>query len=140
MSRHPSPGKFSGNIAVLVMLALCSQSHAQPASIQFTAEQVARGETTYKETCQICHGNRLSNGQFGTPLKGSFFHNNWKGKTLGELVQQAYENMPPDNKMSMPVQQYAEVIAFILSRNDIAPGETPITDDLEALKQVSLPW
>ena len=124
-------------LAVFINFAPASQAQE---SIGFTAEQVANGEAIYKETCQICHGNRLSNGQFGTPLRGSFFRNNWKGKTLGELVQNTYEKMPPDNVMSLSMQQYAEVVSFILSRNDIEPGETPIGGHLESLNLVPLPW
>ena len=124
----------------LTVQILLGQSVLAQESIEFTAEQVANGEAIYKETCQICHGSRLSNGQFGTPLRGSFFKNTWKGKTLGALVQNTYEKMPPDNVMSMPMQQYAEVISFILSRNEIEPGDTPVEGHLETLNLIPLPW
>lgn len=127
------------SVTFAACIIFAPSTQAQEA-IAFTAEQVANGESIYKETCQICHGNRLSNGQFGTPLRGSFFRNNWKGKTLGELVQNTYEKMPPDNVMSMSMQQYAEVVSFILSRNDIEPGDTPIEGHLESLNIVPLPW
>lgn len=125
--------------ALPALLLLAAPAGAQD-GIRFTAEQLASGERTYRETCQICHGNNLANGQFGTPLRGSYFRNNWKGKSLGELVQHTYEKMPPDNVMSLTLQQYAEVVAFILSRNDIAPGDLPIEADLESLNHVPLPW
>ncbi|MFT5321571.1 MAG: cytochrome c5 [Pseudohongiellaceae bacterium] len=124
----------------MTILPLPGQSVQAQESIEFTAEQVANGEAIYKETCQICHGSRLSNGQFGTPLRGSFFKNTWKGKTLGELVQNTYEKMPPDNVMSMSMQQYTEVISFILSRNEIEPGDTAIEGHIETLNLIPLPW
>jgi mono/diheme cytochrome c family protein len=108
--------------------------------ITFTAEQVAKGETLYQTTCQICHGNRLSNGQFGTPLRGSYFRNTWKGKTLGELVQHTWEKMPPDNVQSLTWEQVTEVLSFILSRNDVVPGESPMSTDMEVLLAIPLPW
>lgn len=108
--------------------------------LSFTQDQVSRGQTLYSETCQICHGNRLSNGQFGTPLRTSFFQNNWKGKTLGELAQNTWEKMPPDNVQSLTWDQVTEVLAFILSRNDIEPGETAMTTDMDTLNAIALPW
>jgi len=115
------------------------QSHAQP-DITFTAAQVDGGRAKYKEVCQICHGSSLANGQFGTPLRGSFFRNNWKGKTLGELQQFMYEKMPPDNVMSLTPEQHTNLLAFILSRNDMMPGETALSSDIKSNNAIALPW
>lgn len=115
-----------------------SSSSAQ--NITFTQAQVDAGIAKYKETCQICHGSSLANGQFGTPLRGNFFREKWKGKSLGELVTFVYEKMPPDNLMSLTPEQYIGAVAYILSRNDIAVSETAMSDDKEALKSVMLPW
>jgi mono/diheme cytochrome c family protein len=122
-----------------VALLAGAQAHAQEA-IVFSAQQVESGQTLYQATCQICHGNRLSNGQFGTPLRGSYFRNNWKGKSLGELVQHTWEKMPPDNVQSLSPEQVAQVLAFILSRNDIAAGDTAMSTDMDTVNGIPLPW
>ena len=118
---------------------LATSAHAQEV-VSFTEEQVTKGQTLYSETCQICHGNRLSNGQFGTPLRTSFFQNNWKGKSLGELAQNIWEKMPPDNVQSLTWDQVTAVLAFILSRNNIEPADTAMTTDMDTLNAIALPW
>lgn len=124
---------------LFLLLSFVMQTNAQE-EIQFTEEQVGNGQSIYRETCQICHGNRLSNGQFGTPLRGSFFRKNWTGKSLGELVQHTWEKMPPDNVESLTWDQVTEVLSFILSRNDLMAGDTPMTTDMDTLNTIALPW
>lgn len=121
-----------------VSVVACATAQAQ--SVSFTQSQIDAGVAKYKETCQICHGSSLANGQFGTPLRGSFFREKWKGKSLGELVTFVYEKMPPDKLMSLTAEQYTGVVAYILSRNDIAASDVAMSDDREALKKVMLPW
>ncbi len=113
--------------------------HAQD-SIGFTAEQAENGRNAYRDTCQICHGSTLANGQFGTLLRGSFFRDKWKGKSLGELLQFMVEKMPPDKVMSLTPEQSAELLAFIFSRNDMLPGATPLSGDYKNQTGVLLPW
>ncbi len=109
-------------------------------SIDFTAAQAESGKARYKEACQICHGSSLANGQFGTPLRGSFFRDKWKGKSLGELQQFLYEKMPPDKVMSLTPEQHSELLAYILSRNDMLPGQTALSGDIKNNNAVMLPW
>lgn len=139
---NPRPSKIRTGLCCVLFGVFQAQSTVAIAqdSIAFTTEQVEAGQTLYRETCQICHGNRLSNGQFGTPLRGSFFHNNWQGKNLGELVQQIWEKMPPDNVESLTWEQVTDVLSFILSRNDLEAGDIPMSTDLESLGQIPLPW
>jgi mono/diheme cytochrome c family protein len=123
---------------LLACLLGSTQSGAQ--SLEFTAEQTEDGKALYRDACQICHGSSLANGQFGTPLRGSFFRNNWQGKSVGELLQFVYEKMPPDKVMSLEQEQVAALVAYILSRNDLAPGATPLPGDSKAQSAVLLPW
>ncbi len=113
---------------------------AQAQELSFSAEQVEAGTAVYKETCQLCHGTSLSNGQFGTPLRGNYFRKKWGGKTLGELLQFTLESMPPDNKGGLPAEQYAAALAYILSRNEVAAGSTAMPADPLVLQAVPLPW
>jgi mono/diheme cytochrome c family protein len=129
----------SSVVRVISLSVLAAQSLAQ-SDITFTAAQVANGQARYKEACQICHGSSLANGQFGTPLRGSFFRNKWKGKSVGELQQFLYEKMPPDNVMSLTPDQHADLMAFILSRNDMMPGETALSGDIKTNNSMTLPW
>ncbi len=124
-------------LVLLFSMAAASSVTAQE-TVHFSTDQVEAGQAIYRETCQICHGNRLSNGQFGTPLRGSFFRNNWKGKTLGELLQHTWEKMPPDNVQSLSREQVASVIAFIFSRNNLEAGEIPMKPDPS--QATPLPW
>jgi mono/diheme cytochrome c family protein len=126
---------------LIILLSMCfSKALFAQESIQFTLEQANAGETLYKLNCQACHGNRLSNGQFGTPLVGSAFRKIWKGKSLGELLQHTWEKMPPDNMMSLTREQVTNLVAFIFFRNDLKPGETPMVSDPEQAADTFLPW
>ncbi|MDG2175381.1 MAG: cytochrome c [Gammaproteobacteria bacterium] len=128
--------------SLLIIFLALSNSGALNAqeSIQFTLDQANAGETLYKLNCQACHGNRLSNGQFGTPLIGRAFRNIWKGKSLGELLQHTWEKMPPDDLMSLTREEVTNLVAFILSRNDMKPGEVPMVSDPEQAADTYLPW
>jgi mono/diheme cytochrome c family protein len=106
----------------------------------FTDEQAKAGQATYREQCQICHGSSLVNGQFGTPLRGSFFTDKWSGKSVGELQQFIYEKMPPDKVESLTAEQTSQLLAYILSRNNLAAGTTPLSGDNKALNAQMLPW
>lgn len=125
-------------LAALGLAALCSNVLAQAPA--FTADQAELGKGVYREHCQLCHGNNLSNGQFGTPLRGTYFRKQWAGKSLGELLQFTVTEMPPETKGSLPREDYAAAVAYILSRNDVAAGEVALTADATVLQAVLLPW
>lgn len=119
----------------VVLLLASTGKAAEP--INFTKDQVTAGQAVYRESCQLCHGNTLANGQFATPLKGEPFQEKWKGKTLGELLEFVYEKMPPDKLKSLTPEQYTSAVAFILSRNGLPASETALTTDKPAQ---ALPW
>jgi mono/diheme cytochrome c family protein len=128
----------------LISLALLlgfgiSPVHAQQ-DIPFTQDQVAAGRALYREICQTCHGATLSDGQFGTPLRGNFFRNKWAGLSLGELMQFMYEKMPPDNLASLSNDQISALLAYIFSRNNMTAGDTPMSGDYRQQQDVKLPW
>lgn len=120
-------------------LALCSSAFAQE-TLSYTQEQADAGRSFYRDTCQICHGSTLANGQFGTPLKGNLFRDKWKGKSVGEIEQFMFEKMPPDKVMSLTPEQIANALAYILSRNDLMAGSMPLSGDYASQQGLMLPW
>ncbi len=124
--------------AFILLLLLSPLAAAQ--SLTFTQAQADAGKALYRDVCQVCHGSSLANGQFGTPLRGSFFRDKWKGKSLGELLTFVYEKMPPDKLMSLTPEQYTSAVAYILSRNDMVVSDTPMSTDKDSLGGVLLPW
>lgn len=127
-------------LVAVALSSLCSIPTFAQEALSFTQEQADAGRSAYRDTCQICHGSTLANGQFGTPLRGSFFREKWKGKSVGELQQFMYEKMPPDKLMSLTPEQSSNLLAFILSRNDLMPGETPLSGDHKSQTDLMLPW
>jgi polar amino acid transport system substrate-binding protein len=132
--------KIVHSLFALVTLSLCSAPLFAEDTLSFTQEQADAGRSFYRDTCQICHGSSLANGQFGTPLKGSLFHEKWKGKSVGELEQFMFEKMPPDKVMSLTPEQIANALAYILFRNDLMPGSAPLSGDYKTQLELLLPF
>ena len=133
----PSRNPLAAALALLAFTAPFASAQDSPS---FTQEQADAGRQAYRETCQICHGSTLVNGQFGTPLRGSFFREKWKGKSVGELQQFMFEKMPPDKVMTLTPEQNANLTAFILSRNDQMAGSEALSGDYKAQMDLKLPW
>lgn len=117
-------------------------AHGQDAKqvVEFTAEQVARGEREYRRSCLDCHGENLNDGEFGgPPLVGYYFREKWFGLGVAGIFGFTASAMPPDRPGALSDQTYADLVAYILSENGIEAGDTPLPADMAALSQLSLP-
>ncbi len=90
----------------------------------YSAAQADRGTKTFVARCASCHQRDEFTGTF---------LNGWNGKTLDGLLEMVRTSMPEDNPGSLTPQEYADVLAFILSRNAFPPGaeELPSTAPLK---------
>jgi mono/diheme cytochrome c family protein len=123
-------------------ILLAGAAMAQPLSPPgFTQAQAARGEQAYMSNCASCHGDRLDNGGGdGAPnLVGAAFVQGWGAKPLSELYDYTSANMPASSPASLPPQTYADIIAFLLSKNGVAAGSTELPPDEAKLKTLSGP-
>src|SRR5262250_170794 len=94
----------------------------------YTRDQAANGHLQYAAKCGVCHGADLKGG--GAPeLKGPGFVAKWNGKTLAELYKYTREQMPKGNGDSLPPQDYADIVAYMLSHNGIAAGSIKLAAD-----------
>lgn len=105
----------------------------------YTWAQVAQGGAIYAQQCAACHGTDLQ-GISAPALTGAGFgHSHLSASQLRGVVTQT---MPLTAPGSLAPEQYASVIAFLLSYDCVKPagdGKLPLpTTDLPALQQVHL--
>src|SRR5690242_6697506 len=84
-------------------------------------------------------GRTLDNGQFGPALRGSTFNMNWAGGSVGDLVQYMSMRMPPAAPGSLSGAAYAQIAAYILQQNGIAPGPRDMPTAPAALANLRIP-
>ena len=99
--------------------SLRAQSLASPT---FTAAQATRGKDTYAQSCASCHGANVDDGEFAPPLKGPDFRGRWGGKPVDAVFTEMSTRMPPAAPGSLGDDKYADVLAFLLQENAVAPA------------------
>jgi mono/diheme cytochrome c family protein len=123
-------------LALLVLLTAPLGAQSSPGSTPrrsvadgvFTQEQAQRGETTFRSTCAACH----TLGDF----TGEVFLKRWS--TVGSLFEVVSTTMPQDLPGTLSAQQYAELLAYILSRNNFPAGSTELPGEVERLNAIAI--
>jgi len=92
----------------------------------FLPAQVPQGRWEYSQQCAVCHGAQLQGG--GAPaLKGRIFNDQWNGKKLDELYTYVHKNMPLGRSASLPSQEYADIVAYLLAQSGLPAGNERFT-------------
>lgn len=107
-----------------------AQSGGTVADGVFTADQVARGERTFREVCAACHDT--------VEFSGGRFRFTWVGLTAGDLFDTISTLMPEGDPGSLSPAQYAAVVAYLLDLNGYPAGETPLPANLSALQALEI--
>jgi mono/diheme cytochrome c family protein len=102
----------------------------------YTKEQAARGERMYVQHCEICHLSDLLGFDYNPPLVGAAFYRTWKGRTLSEMFAKTQETMPKTAPGSLSLQQYVDVISYVLSMNGWPAGDTELSPKVVQLKAI----
>ncbi len=107
----------------------------------FTKEQAARGEPIVSGTCAKCHGRVLNGaGEADQPPSPAIarvgFLTRWDGRTVATLFDYIKSTMPKDNPGQLTDQQYADVIADMLSVSKVPAGDTELPADPTALANI----
>jgi len=102
--------------------------------VSITRAQADRGRAEYTRNCVDCHGANLDDGEFGgPPLIGAAFKEKYFGVTADALHGFLSTAMPPDRPGRLSPQVYADITAYILSKNGIQPGTAELPPDINAL-------
>lgn len=97
----------------------------------YSADQAARGETTYTNTCARCHAASMNGKDEAPALTGSGFMGSWNGLSLFELHDRVRTTMPTDTPGTYSRQDITDVLAYMLKFNQFPAGksELPVADE-----------
>jgi S-disulfanyl-L-cysteine oxidoreductase SoxD len=104
----------------------------------YTADQAKKGEATYKEQCAACHGDNLEGSGPMPPLAGKDFLANWGGKTVGDLYEKTQTTMPATAPGTLTPEQTADVVAFLLSKDNYPTGSVALEGKVEPLLKIKI--
>ena len=102
----------------------------------YTDAQSRRGEEIYFASCVLCHRAELTGSQIVPPLIGEPFLARWSRRSAGDLFEWVRTSMPPVVTARLAPQQYADVLAYILSRNQFPAGPGELPPDFSALRVI----
>jgi mono/diheme cytochrome c family protein len=105
----------------------------------YADDQAKRGEKVYADNCATCHGDKLEGTSTGGPtLSGKDFVNGWKAMSAGDLFEKISMDMPSNAPGSLKADQYADVMAFVLSVNKYPAGKAALPTTAAPLKSVKM--
>lgn len=114
--------------AGFALTSLMITSVAFAATGPFTAKQAEDGHVKFNNHCATCHGPKLD-GALGPNLHDDKFKSHFAGKPVKDLRQFVWENMPQTAPKSLPDDQLNPIIAYILSKNGVQPGDKELSKD-----------
>jgi mono/diheme cytochrome c family protein len=104
----------------------------------YSAAQAEAGKAAYAEQCVMCHGAMTSTTPDMAPLLNDWvFQEKWKTRSVGEFFERIRTTMPQNKEGTLSPQRTAEIVAYILSANQM-PAGTALPTELDALNQIKL--
>ncbi len=96
----------------------------------YSAAQAQRGEQRFNLSCVSCHTpSSFGNGAFA---------GRWAGQTMADVFEFVSNAMPENDPGSLKSEEYADVLAFILSISAYPPGREDLSDDKDALRGLQI--
>ena len=92
----------------------------------------------YVASCVRCHGPELAGSPIVPALAGEQFLTRWNRATAGNLFERMRTSMPPDLPDRLTPPEYADVLAYILSRNHVPLGQGELASNFTALHTIRM--
>lgn len=102
----------------------------------YTEAQAERGRGAYVQACASCHAEDLRGKGTAPSLVEESFTFLWTEMSIGDLFERTRLLMPSDRPGSLPAATYADIMAFIVSKNGFPPGGSELGADVAVLKQI----
>jgi len=103
----------------MLTLSAWTISGADPRTVNdgvYTEEQAEAGETLYAQHCILCHDKKY----FRPVLK------RWEGQPLSIMFTVMSTSMPESNPGFLSLEEYTDILAYILSLSRYEPGDTEL--------------
>lgn len=96
----------------------------------YTAEQAGRGKDVYANLCKSCHN----------PSVGDAFAKRWAGKTLLDMFNYIFANMPDNNPGSVDPASNADIIGYLMQSTGMPVGthDVPVAADSLRLIRIEI--
>ncbi len=136
-SRRLSTGAAAAFVAIALLPAAApAQDAASVWDGVFTEEQAMRGEGAYERECATCHLADLLGDGIAPALTGAAFDFRWSDLSVGDMFVAIRATMPQGAPASLSPQAYADIVSYLLQRNDFPAGDSELPSDEAALNTV----
>ena len=116
--------KMTAGLSFCAIMTISTVALAEPGP--FTQQQAEDGHVKFNNLCATCHRPDMS-GALGPALVGAPFKQHWGGKSVGELRQFIYENMPKTAPKSLTDDKLDPIVAWIIEKNGAQAGDKPLS-------------
>jgi mono/diheme cytochrome c family protein len=126
--------KLAVFVIALVVAPTLGPEEAAPRTTEdkvYTAEQAERGKGSYTQTCAGCHPLDWYRGATIKP---------WNGAPLVNLYDVMATTMPQNNPGSLKRREYLDLLAYVLSLNDMPAGNEELPTAPEELQKIVIKW
>jgi mono/diheme cytochrome c family protein len=105
----------------------------------YTEEQAKRGKGDYDDNCSGCHGTTLGGSGEAPGVVGKGFRERWFIGSPEPIYTFVSANMPQGAQGTLPPEMYADIVAYLMSKNKVPAGDTELPHDPAALTNIVLP-
>jgi mono/diheme cytochrome c family protein len=133
-SKHLVSGVGSVVSLGTVALAALAQLPVETRTVRegiFSVAQVERGRDSFTWICMDCHEIEEFTGV-------SAYLEEMEGKQLWEIFEYIWAEMPEDNPASLEPDEYADVLAYVLSVYGLPAGDADMPTDRATLEAITL--
>jgi len=94
----------------------------------YSKEQAKTGEELYRTNCLTCHDKKYFRPVFKT----------WAGQSLGTFFLVMNASMPQGNPGSLHIEEYTDILAYMLSLSRYSAGESKLSSSTEFLNSITI--
>ena len=133
---------FFGVLAAAASMVAFTEPQTSARSVRegvYTTAQASAGKVAYTEKCASCHGTLASATPDMAPLLNDWiFQDTWKSRSVGDLFERIRNTMPQNEEGTLSPQRTAQIVAYILSANQLPAGNAALAEDGDALKHIAM--